>query len=540
MILHTAFEITAYPLLFSLMALWLGSLVKTHSVSSLRHQFDQNLWGILVALAIVVCSAVAIKAEFRTLSDEANLVSVSQSFFETKRPRLVTAANHYYNNFNEIQHKLPIRPLGFAFLTSTLHSLLGYSYKNAFLLNLAVYFFLLLLCYAITKPVLGKIGAMATPIAVAAQPIVAISARSAGFDLLSAFFFFYTLCATHRFLDSKSKDSLWHLLLTLICLCHMRYENILFAFLILGFLIFWQRITILECKSLGVKCVLLPIFLFPMLAQRLLTKTSAYQFPEDRAAFGISNLVQHAKLLLSAFFDFRLYYPAATLLNALVFIFAIIAGFAIWRKLRELKLILPSRPFGTMLVTIFLLYLGIVLSYFFGNWTHPSSARYFIILLTAVSIAFPILLKFLLPKLSNKSLLLFASALFLYYQPLASNSRFMNSLTLNRETRFEYEFLDNNNFSNPLIITERPGHFTIRRLSAIGFAYATKNRAKIATEFQRNLYSDILVFQRFTYETEAPLSEDSLPSNFKLEKIAELQTSAAEFLRISKVVSIAN
>ncbi|MBM2813145.1 MAG: hypothetical protein HW416_3904 [Chloroflexi bacterium] len=71
---------------------------------------------------------------------------------------------------------------------------------------------------------------------------------------------------------------------------------------------------------------------------------------------------------------------------------------------------------------------------------------------------------------------------------------------------------------------------------AVSIDYANKHPETLLYELKRHLYTQILVFQKIAYGNPDLPTRDALHPAFKLEKLMELQTSATEYVRISKVI----
>jgi hypothetical protein len=119
---------------------------------------------------------------------------------------------------------------------------------------------------------------------------------------------------------------------------------------------------------------------------------------------------------------------------------------------------------------------------------------------------------------------------------VATQGRFTNALTIIRETEDLYAFLDQVNDQKILIIVDRPGQYTVANTGAVGFGFANANKDGIISDLNRGLYNSIYVFQKFSYETGKPLPDQALDPKFVLEPVKELQITASDFIRISKVV----
>jgi hypothetical protein len=175
-------------------------------------------------------------------------------------------------------------------------------------------------------------------------------------------------------------------------------------------------------------------------------------------------------------------------------------------------------------------------AHFFGRYTHPSSARFFITFSICLALA-PVALRVANPRLiSGRVLLLLAAVAFAYYHPIAVEGRFINTLTLNRQTGACIDFLKKLDDKNILIISSRPGQHVALGYGAVDFTYANKNAGSILNEARRHLYSRIIVFQEIMYDTSRPGDDTTLDVAYRLKPLYEIQITATAFLRISEVV----
>jgi hypothetical protein len=175
------------------------------------------------------------------------------------------------------------------------------------------------------------------------------------------------------------------------------------------------------------------------------------------------------------------------------------------------------------------------LSYYYGDYTHPSMARFFMVLSIVFALG-PVALKILKPNfLSGRILLLSAAACFLFYHPIAVEGRFINALSGNRRTKHSMDFLFLLKDRNILTISERPGQFTALGYGAINFSHANENRQQVLREAARHLYSKVIVFQEIEYESKKPTKDTALHTDFKLRPLYDIQVTATEFVRISEV-----
>jgi len=177
-----------------------------------------------------------------------------------------------------------------------------------------------------------------------------------------------------------------------------------------------------------------------------------------------------------------------------------------------------------------------MLYHFMPLYSHPTSVRIFLPLCAAAAVA-PLWLSYFFPALTPRVLLVSAAAVFLLYHPLASGNRWLSRLTLQRLTYYTYDYLENNDCRNSLIITNRPVHYVIKDYGAVDFPAARKTSAEILDELRTRHYSDILVLQAVDFYSDSPEEKTDLPPEYSLEPVYELSFSTRQYLRISRVLT---
>jgi len=165
-----------------------------------------QLYGLVSSLFLTVICFVSVPPNFRVLSDETNLLSVSQSMLQDGTVNQSLMGFKYYGNLHSIVQGVPNRPLLFPFLTFLLHVLTGYHYENAFILN-GIFLFLCLLGIDLVVRKFGDgFTALAAQLLFLSHPIVVLSATSAGFETANLFFFLSTLTALFFFVKEPGPE----------------------------------------------------------------------------------------------------------------------------------------------------------------------------------------------------------------------------------------------------------------------------------------------------------------------------------------------
>ncbi len=489
-------------------------------------------WGaLLFALVITLIVWFGVEHSFKVLSDEANLMAISQSLAFEKTSYNHTMGRWYYDNFWPLANGLDKRPILFPYLLHFFHVILGYSVANVFLFNAILLFLLLYLVFLIAYPVGGFLTGIAAMLFVVSQPIVPITAISGGFDLLACLLQIYVAYLVLQ-LCWKEDDSLRPLIwYTLILLVHTRYENLIAFPIVMSCLWFFGRFTLADLKKHPYLYSLSLLFLLPRIWQLLVPQN--YENPPGVPVIGWSNFVKHFPIFAQDFFNLRFELPYATLLNIACLGILLVWGIAYTRK----RQLMPRTvlPFVLVLLAFAGSELCISLSHHFGVFNHPTQARLFLVFVVTLSLT-PLLLTSLGGRKWSGSLLAVSTVLFLTYFPIARENRFVNKLTIIRKTHWTYEFIESLNNPNILVIVDRPGIYTIRPVGAVDFTWAKANRTMIRDDLKRHLYDAVYVIEDITYNTNhSPMSEV-----FALETVFERQNTPEQAVRISKVLLQSN
>ena len=498
-----------------------------------KETLKKKLLPLVICFLMAVVVFVSIPPKYRVLSDETNLLSVSQSMTYKRDILNVTQSKFYYGNFNVVQGDLPTRPLLFPFFTSIVHTLTGYRYQNVFVLNFLILFALLSMTFLVVEPKLGRLSAIAACLLILSIPTLTLSASSGGFDVCSLFFFGLSFVLLYRFLSAPSSDRFAMLVIQLVLLAQIRYESIAYVAIILGSLFLLKKIKWEMITDNTALFAASPFFLIPMLLQRKLTPNT-FENPPGVAPFAFDHFVKHAKTMLDSMINFQPDFPYPSYLNWLSILMLV---FLIIKIAPDLKKRLSKNQiiFSGLLLVAVTLSLTIVLFHHFGIFAHPTQARLFLIFLVFLA-SMPVIFRYFFPEiLTEKKLFAIAVVSFALYHPVATQGRFTNSLTIIRETEDIYKFINQLNDQKIMIIAERPGQFTVANYGALGFGYANANKSSLINDLSRGLFSDIWVFQKFSFETGKPLKDQELASEFILEPVQDIMVTATEFVRISKV-----
>ncbi len=520
-----------WPCLLFLVLFFLFNLLKlfknyTLTLSCLFKKYRGHL---LLCLILTLCVFISVEVKFKTLSDETNLLAKSRSLAFEKKPLNMTDAKNYFETTRSLHYELPKRPLLFPFAVSLLHSFLGYHTSNVFVLNFFTLFVFLSLISVAGASLLPPLISISIPLWILSQPVISIFSCSGGFDVFSLTFFFISMAILLLFLNQPDQMHFECLWLALILYANTRYESILLAVLILPFLWKMGYLPFSLLRS-SFSLSLTPFFTAPLVWQKWI-KTNVYENPDGTALFSLGSFFENLKefLISQCRFDFHLPY------NPFLFFMGIaVISLLVWKIFSSSPKIPKSlRCFILIFTLIFFVFQILYLCHFFGRFSHPSSARFFLIYAATFSLI-PFSLYWIFPRIPAALFPALGLVFFLLYHPVAVKDSFTNALTLNRKTDYTYQFLRNRP-SDTLIIVDRPGQYTVMNFGAVSFEYANDHVQELLTELKAGLYPDILVIQDISREKLKTLPDQKLDKAFPLRLLDKKMTCAETYVRISKV-----
>ena len=526
------FSYASYYLIFLLVILWVVQTVLflKNLNFSLKLLLKKYWLGILTAFILTSLVFASVRVRFKTLSDETNLLSISRSMLNDKTIVNSTMGKFYYNNLNTLNSEIPKRPLIFPFVVHLLHTLAGFQYQNAFIVNFIVMFLFLSGVYIAVRKGLDSPSAVAAMFLILSYPVFTVFGTSAGFDLLNSVFFVLVMTAAYYFVKNPSAVAFSFVFASLLVFSNIRYESI--AFLLVLPLLLIKKIKWHYLRDCSYLYFITPLVSLPYIWQRIIMH-GHYQNPEGVAVFSVVSLAKNLKIFFQNLVDFEYFLPYAgfvSIISMIIFIYLIIE---ILRK--KIWLQNHKRYYLAVLFASVSISSLIYFAHFFGVYNHPSSARLFITLSIVFALG-PVALRIFKPKLlSGQSLLIVSVMCFLFYHPIAVEGRFINSLSGNRRAERCMDFISKIKDKNVLIISQRPGQFTALGYGAVNFPYANKNRELVLREVDRRLFSKVFVFQEVEYETNKLSEGTVLHPDYKLNTLYEIQITATEFLRISEV-----
>ncbi|MBL9076327.1 MAG: glycosyltransferase family 39 protein [Planctomycetes bacterium] len=325
--------------------------------------------GVAVAAAVVAAVLVASPPAMRMQFDESSLVAVSQGMHEARTASMATGAVPFEGAVVRLENTVDKRPPLFAFLVSVVHDLAGARIANAFVVNALLLGVGCVLWFVAVRARAGLVAGLAAPVLVAAVPIVAVCATSAGFELLATVLLTAVVLAALAAVASGGAPSALALLLGTGGLFVLaRYESLPVLLLVLG-LVGWRlRRQIVCTRGLVATAVAVAWIAAPVLVLLRYARDPKF-YPEagGRPLLAFEHLAAHVPPFVQQWFA-----PALT--NPLPGVLAIAAGLACaWRLWQR------RAGFGDLLVAVpVAAATGATLTWFYGDVRERTALRLFL------------------------------------------------------------------------------------------------------------------------------------------------------------------
>ena len=553
--MQNAFTYLSYYIMMALTATWALTLIDLYQYKQPDlSKWIQRYWkGILIAFLLALVVFVSVPKSFRVLSDETNLLSVAKSMTYNKNVQNITEGRWYYEMFWATPTTgTEKRPFLFPFFTSLIHTFLGYHVENVYILNFLALWALLLLLFIALQSSLGYLWATCGLILVVTQPVIALSATSASFEIFNSLFIMAGFLALRSFINDPHHKTFIVLIMTLLMLANVRYESALFlviALVVLGFGGYIKPKFISQSFSYALGL----FFLLPLIWQRVLLVSETDSNLVGGSwikAFRFENAQQNIVLFFKYVLEPSGQLGYAGIVNIagivaliLIPIWALLSPSFLQRGERGVQSNSINRDHWVLLIcsAVSLLTLFLIVIFYQGGINdHPLNGRFYIPILVVLSVA-PVY--FLANLLKDRQRLLgpvFIGCLmaFVFYHPVAVEDRLTNTLIIIREYKYVEAFLKKNADKNTLVVWGRPGELIVSNYGAISYSTANQDIDTILSQFKNHLYSKIYVIQSIAYSNNAPLSDNVVDSRYQLKTVDQQQITGEYFYRISQVKNL--
>ena len=528
---------TSYYFLMATVLCWAGTYL--YAARAMRWAtvvtwVKENWPGLLIALVMTIIAGLAIHPALRILSDEAGLVGTSKNLWATRTATFTVSGKYYYDSYWDIGVAVDRRPALFPFLVSLVHVLCGYSYKNVFLFNLMVLPAFVLVSYRLAKSIGGETFAIVAALLVAAHPITLLSVRSGGFDFFAAFF---ALLVIRSLLDQSREPSPERLAVLWMNLCmfaEIRYETGLFIPPVVALLLLFRMVTWSALRPFAFIYALTPAYLTPRIWLAVLRGSVPEQYP-GTIVFSLKNFFDNAcdyfKPILSPF--------ASQPAHSATVIALGVVGCILWLRWLCPRLLArdwkaPHLRFAVLVIAWMFVQAILVFTYVWGRAQYPSAARLVIAIDTFFAFPAAWLLTLLLRRWRPLVAVLLAAAVVAFYLPVASQHRMLNKLTQTREAATTWAFFENLNQKRIIIVTDRPGHYTIMEYGAMDFETA-RHDSVIFDALARGLFYDIYLVQQINLTTNEPFPAYDIWPTRSRQTMLEFQNDTNVMVRISRL-----
>ncbi len=538
--LSDLYHTSGFYLLFASFVYWAYlSLPRRFSNTALLLFIRQHGWVLLLFIAVVALMFLVSPLQFRVLADETNLLGVANSMYQEHSFANRTSALYYFNQQQKLDSEWGIRPNFFPFLIYVMHSLKGYSAYNGFIVNaiaavtcLWTFYWLLSRFFQTSLAILGAIT-------LAAFPVFVLWATSSGFEIVNLALALTAFCWFYQYQRHQDGYHLERLALTLVLLAQTRYESAVFVFTLGLSIVLMLRPQ--DLSKISFRILLAPFFFLPIAWQRFIkTDKSDYQVIGEDALFSIDYWLKHIELAWLYFTTDKELYGTISIIFYLAIaglVFAL-AQIAYQRKALEA----PTKAVLIASALTIAALIAVIFSYFWGNLIAAFTIRLgiiflpFIIALAIYALERIISTTSLKRENSTKFFLVIGFSLCLFYWPIAGKNEATQTLTLNRQYQALLTYIqEHHQTKNILIVTDRPGMYSVHHWGAVDFNYANKNHARIKRDFDRRLYQDVLVLQLIDYASGDAIKGTRLTADFSMEVVFEAQFSATAKMRISRL-----
>ncbi len=219
-----------YPIIFVTFLIFVWSLARLFQGEVRSVRFSRN--SVVFLVTIVGSSSLLLLHEpfdFKIVMDELVLLGISMKMHFEKIVAVAVRSNDYFGSFELIGGYLDKRPFFHPFLLSLVHTLTGYRPENAFVLNGALTFVLLVLVYSYGRKLVDASVGILAVLLIASVPLVGQNATGGHFEILNLVMIVAAMLLSCRYLEQPDERSLASLCYCGLLLAQTRYESVVFV-----------------------------------------------------------------------------------------------------------------------------------------------------------------------------------------------------------------------------------------------------------------------------------------------------------------------
>ena len=534
--LQSAFPSISYYLILTLTLVWGWVLARAcyHEGFHISHFFRTHRRALALTLLAASFIFLSVPRHHRVLSDETVLLSVAQTMTYEKKADYVTEGLWHHERFWPTNRIVQSRPILFPFFIHLLHVLLGYRVGNVYVLNYLALSGLLFSVYLILRAYLSEWWAFGACILVLSQPVISLSATSGSYEIFNCFFLALSLLSLRWFINTRSVLSLDVLLVNLLMLANIRYESIIFLFIIVLLYVDRYISNKMWMSALIPGAVL--IFSLSSLVWKVAALFNQQFFSGGQVLwrdFGLKNMGRNMNSFLNSILDLNGKNCFAGLLDWFGLIVLILFLFFLIFKRKEGNA--DQKYF--FLICLLVTFSHFILTIFYGGGmnSHPMNGRYYFPFLILVSVMPAVAMGLIGKKISvlNRYGFLLIIFFFVYYHPVAVVDQMFAKLPTTAEKIYIEKFLEKNSDKNSLLICRAPWEYTPYNRGAVSFMSANAKKAPFLKDYSNHIYSDIFVAQDISVKTNKPMP--GLDPSYALEILVQIKMQRDYILQISRV-----
>lgn len=531
-----------YYFLFAGVAIWVYKFLElTPKVRALKFLLRRHWVAIVTAFFVVCFMFIASPPNLRILSDETNLLSVSQAMYEDHSIVNTTQKYCYSSGFyDRISTVLEKRPLLYPFAISAVHVFCGYSYKNAFVVNGIAMFIGLIAIYFIALPYLGRLWSFSAMLIMAAFPIVVLYTTSAGFDIFNMVWSLIMFAAFLAFLKYKSAKYAEFLLYTALMLAYTRYESVVTVLLVVPFIMYCMHKT--EYESLSLASVIYPVLVLPIiLITKITYNPKSLQVDSLEEAFSIGHFTNNLKLSMPFFFGSRYDYgmPGIIAWLSIISIVFIVIGLFIKKKNESSKTTLRFKAFIVFAIVFYIYHAIVKFSFYWGNLTLQYTSRLGLIFVPILVLFGTYGLKriadvFALKKFVSVLLPIFVA---FYGWSAAGQNLAVREIVLFRQFKSVREYLERHfpNKSEYLLVAPVANLYVPLEYSVISPSYFNTNFERVMEKIRVGCWRKIIFVQKIHKNDGEIASETKIEKPLEMNKLIEINQLNDIVIRISSI-----
>ena len=520
--------------------------------------FFSKYHSLAIALSLLLMIFVSnnCKPYFRVLADETNILSISQSVYQSRESYLTISSFEYPSSQKDVlEAKLEKRPAFFSYLLYIIHSLVGYRVNNIFIFNFINGFLSLFLIYYLIQIFYGRTWGITGMLCLASYPLFVYYTTSGGFEVFNMMCSLVFFLILYKYIKSPNAKNGELFLLWIPLLAQSRYESVLTLLIVLP--VFVYLLPKNEYKNLSYKFIVYPLLFVAPAWLRVVTNSSYYwQLNNMNDGFGLKWLKVNLNKAFCFFFSGEDAYGIVNIFSILAilgFIWFIINNFILLIKNEETKSdenffeLGDRKRFFLFSISIFSFYVLHALIRFIYSWidlTSPIIMRLGIIFLPLFIIMLIYFIKhfILLFKIKKVYIIPFFILILLFYWPKSvkmANLAYNNyELLLNMKTSLQFlekYFPDKQQY---IIVNSNPNLFTPFGYNAVRIDRLDDSYNYLINYTKNKYCSFFLVFQVVDKETNSLKNnyENINKEYFDILDVFELKLLNNNILKISKSI----